>query len=125
VRGALWGLAAFACIHLAPAAGLPPLPPGSAAADLGERQLWSAATVAATALGLWLLAGRGHAWPLRVAGLALILAPHVYGAPAPVGRNLAPPPLMRRFAAASLATTCLFWLLAGAIGGWMRRQRKH
>jgi cobalt transporter subunit CbtA len=38
--GALWGLAAFACVSLAPALGLPPQPPGVAVADLRKRQLW-------------------------------------------------------------------------------------
>jgi predicted cobalt transporter CbtA len=36
-HGALWGLAAFACFGLAPALGLPPQPPGGAAASLFER----------------------------------------------------------------------------------------
>jgi predicted cobalt transporter CbtA len=39
-RGALWGLAAFACVGLAPALGLPPQPPGVAVAGLYQRQIW-------------------------------------------------------------------------------------
>lgn len=39
-RGLLWGLAAFVCVGLAPAIGLPPRPPGVAVADLDARQIW-------------------------------------------------------------------------------------
>src|SRR5438270_1844734 len=38
-QGALWDLAAFACVSLAPALGLPPQPPGVVVADLHQRQL--------------------------------------------------------------------------------------
>ena len=58
-RGALWGLAAFACFGLAPALGLPPQPPGVAVADLYARQLWWAGTalaLSAPARGQWHLA---------------------------------------------------------------------
>ena len=53
-RGAVAGVAAFACLSLAPALGLPPQLPGSAVADLQARQLWWLGTVIATAIGLWL-----------------------------------------------------------------------
>ena len=56
-RGALWGLAAYICIDLAPSWGLPPQPPGVPVADLYARQLWWVATAIATAIALWLLLG--------------------------------------------------------------------
>src|SRR5215467_5209762 len=68
--GALWSLAAFACFSLAPALGLPQQPPGVAIAALYERQLWWFGTAVATAMGLWLILGRGRTWPLRIAGVA-------------------------------------------------------
>lgn len=118
-RGALWGLGAFVCFGLAPALGLPPQPPGAAAAGLHERQVWWIGTAIATALGLWLLAGKGRSWPVRIAGVVCLLLPHLIGAPAAIGQNAIPAQLIRRFAIASLATTGMFWLLLGAIGGFM------
>ncbi len=117
--GALWGLAAFACFGLAPALGLPPQPPGVAVADLYARQLWWAGTALATAVGLWLIAGRRRSWPLRIGGVACLSLPHLIGAPIATGHNAVPAQLIRQFAIASLATTCLFWLLLGTIGGYL------
>lgn len=54
--GLVWGLAGFAAFSLAPALGLPPEVPGAAAGDLTARQTWWAATAAATAGGLALIA---------------------------------------------------------------------
>ena len=118
-RGALWGLAAFACFGLAPALGLPPLPPGVAVAGLYQRQVWWVTTVAATALGLWLLAGKGRNWLLRIGGVACVTLPHLIGAPAASGQNTVPAELIHRFTIASLATTGLFWLLLGTVGGFL------
>lgn len=117
-RGALWGIAAFVCLGLAPAIGLPPQPPGTAVAGLAERQIWWAGTALATAIGLWLLAGKKRAWPLRIAGVACLLLPHAIGAPVATGQSAVPPQLVRRFAITSVATTGMFWLLLGTIGGF-------
>lgn len=118
-RGALWGLAAFVCFGLAPALGLPPQPPGTNVAGVAERQIWWIGTALATAAGLWLLAAEERAWPLRFAGVVCLLLPHVIGAPAASGQSAVPVQLVRRFAMTSLATTGLFWLLLGAVGGWI------
>jgi cobalt transporter subunit CbtA len=118
-RGALWGLAAFACFGLAPALGLPPQPPGVAVADLYARQLWWAGTALATAIGLWLLAGPGRRWPLRIGGVVCLSLPHLIGAPIATGHNAVPAPLIRQFTIASLATTGMFWLVLGTIGGYI------
>ncbi len=118
-RGALWGLAAFVCFGLAPALGLPPRPPGTAIAGVYERQVWWIGTAIATAVGLWLLAGAKRAWPLRIAGGICLMLPHLIGAPAASGHSAVPAELIHRFTIASLATTCVFWLLLGAIGGFI------
>ena len=54
-RGLLWGLAGFVCFAVAPALGLPPVPPGVPESDVRARQLWWVMTVAATAAGLFLI----------------------------------------------------------------------
>lgn len=118
-RGALWGLAAFACFHLAPALGLPPQPPGVAVAGVQERQLWWLGTAVATAAGLWLLAGRKRSWLLRTGGVVCLSLPHIIGAPAAAGENAVPAQLIRQFSIASVATTGIFWLLLGTIGGFI------
>jgi len=118
-RGALWGLAAFACFGLAPALGLPPQPPGVAVADLYARQIWWAGTALATAIGLWLLAGPGRSWPLRIGGLVCLSLPHLIGAPIATAHNAVSAQLIRHLTIASLATTAMFWLLLGTIGGYI------
>jgi cobalt transporter subunit CbtA len=116
-QGALWGLAGFLCFHLAPALGLPPVPPGAVQADVEQRRLWWALTVVATALGLWLIVGRRYTPLRRSLGCLFLAAPHIIGAPAGSGHSAVPPELIQRFTILSLATSALFWPLLGAIGG--------
>jgi cobalt transporter subunit CbtA len=118
-QGAVWGLAAFACFSLAPALGLPPQPPGVAVADLGQRQLWWACTVIATAIGVWLIARKGRSWLVRIGGVVCLLLPHLVGAPVAAGESRVPDQLVRQFTIASVATSGIFWLLAGAFGGFI------
>lgn len=86
-------------------------------AGLAERQAWWIGTVAATGSGsgtIFLV--RRPA--LRVAGAALIVPPHIIGAPrieAPATPLPAQP--ATEFAVASLLTTCLFWLVLGGLAG--------
>jgi cobalt transporter subunit CbtA len=117
--GLLWGLAGFAAAGLAPALGLAPELPGSAAADLGARQLWWAGTAVATAGGLWL--ALRIATPVAIAGgIALMLLPHVIGAPHPQAfTSTAPAELSGHFAAASLVVLAVVWVLAGTLAGWV------
>jgi cobalt transporter subunit CbtA len=117
--GALWGLAAFACFSVAPALGLPPQPPGVAVAGLYERQIWWIGTALATALGLWLIVGHRRTWLLRVGGVGCLTLPHLVGAPVASGQNSVPAELVRQFAITSLATSGVFWLLLGTIGGFI------
>lgn len=115
-RGVLWGLAGFAAFTLAPALGLPPEPPGVAAADLVDRQIWWLAAAACCAVGLWLLVYGKGPW-IGALGLLLIALPHIVGAPH--AANLAPGPvpaaLAARFAAAAIVTSAVFW----AVLGWL------
>jgi cobalt transporter subunit CbtA len=117
-HGLLWGFAGFATFCLAPAAGLPPELPGTAAADLAQRQSWWIGTALATATGLGLLAFAQH-WPLRLAGLLLLALPHLIGAPQPeVHSSLAPQALGQQFILASLVTNALFWAALGWASAW-------
>jgi cobalt transporter subunit CbtA len=121
-QGVWWGLAGFVCAVLAPAAGLPPAPPGAAEAALGLRQFWWAGTVAATALGLYLMVRPGHGWLHRVAGLACIALPHLVGAPVAPEPGAVPPALLMRFALASVFCGLVFWLATGILCGLLLRR---
>jgi cobalt transporter subunit CbtA len=117
--GLVWGLAGFAVFTLAPALGLPPEVPGAAAADLTARQTWWAATVAATAGGLALIAFGGKR-PLHALGVVILLVPHLVGAPlpAPGDHGSVPPELAARFVVWTIATAALFWVLLGTASGY-------
>lgn len=117
--GLLWGLAGFAAAGLAPALGLAPELPGSAAAALEARQIWWIATALATAAGLWLVLRVAR--PLAIAGgIALIVLPQVFGAPHPGGfTSTVPAELAGHFAAASLVVMAVIWALAGTLAGWI------
>lgn len=119
-QGLLWGAAGFAAAALAPAIGLPPELPGMTAAPLAERQLWWLLTVVSTASGLGLLAfGSNHA--LKLAGVALLVVPHLFGAPHPAGLEPGgvPAELAARFAAVSLAAMAAFWAVLGGCCGYV------
>src|SRR5258708_33220376 len=80
--GLFWGMAGFVAFQFAPAFGLAPEPPGAIAAELLARPSWWAATALATASGIALIGFLGR--PLgKLVGGALIVAPHVVGAPHP------------------------------------------
>lgn len=119
-QGVIWGLAGFAAFTLAPGLGLPPELPAMPAADLAARQLWWIGTVAATAGGLALIAF-GRSPLLAVLGVALILAPHVIGAPQPDSHESPiPESLHHSFIVASVMTSFVFWALLGGLAGWLR-----
>lgn len=119
-KGVVWGLAGFAIFTLAPGLGLPPELPGMPAADLEGRQLWWIATALATAIGLAMIAFRGTiVWSL--AGVALIVLPHIIGAPQPVDHTTAVPhDLHRSFVIASTLTNLVFWVILGGLVGVLR-----
>ncbi|GFM88444.1 membrane protein [Pseudomonas cichorii] len=121
-QGALWGLAGFAVFVLAPTLGLPPELPGTAAADLNLRQYWWIGTAASTAAGLALIAF-GQNWLLKVLGAAILVVPHLIGAPQPLTHeSLAPEALESQFVMASLLTNALFWIALGLISTWLFRR---
>lgn len=118
-EGVAWGAAGFAAFALAPALGLPPELPGMRAAALEARQIWWLLTVAATALGLAQLVLSGQR-ALKIAGIALILVPHILGAPmADSPPGAVPPELAARFAVFSLAGMALFWAVLGGCCGYL------
>ena len=120
--GLIWGVAGFLAAQMAPAFSLPPELPGSAAADVGLRQIWWFATVAATSAGLALLAF-GKGWPAILGAAVLILAPHVIGAPeAEDYVGPVPPELAGLFAARALGVGLMAWSVLGALAGhlWSR-----
>lgn len=121
-RGILWGLAGYAVFTLAPALGLPPEPPGIDAGPLAARQTWWLATVLATCLALALLVFARRA-PWRVAGLVLLVLPHIIGAPhIDLDGGNVPADLIRSFVIASLVTTGIFWLVLGGATGFLYRR---
>jgi cobalt transporter subunit CbtA len=118
-RGVLWGLAGYAAFALAPALVLPPEPPGTIAAALGQRQAWWLGTAIATAAGLALIAFARRKLA-KLGGIGLIALPHALGALHPMSLpGAVPPALAAEFVAASLAATAAFWLTLGAASGWL------
>lgn len=120
-RGLLWGLAGYGAFAVAPALGLPPELPGMMAADLAARQVWWIMTVGATAAGLALIVfapSKPYKRLMQAAGLALILLPHLLGAPHMAAEaGTVPAELAARFAVASLAAAALFWAVLGVVAG--------
>ena len=116
-NGLLWGIAGFATFSLAPAFGLAPELPGMPAADLGARQAWWVATAIATGAACLLLAKTRASWAIAVA-IALVVAPHIIGAPpAPDEPSAVPAHLATEFAAATLGTAAVFWVVLGSVFG--------
>src|SRR6478736_3690479 len=121
-QGVFWGLAAFAVFTLAPGLGLPPELPAMPAADLGPRQLWWIGTVAASASGLARIV-YGRSVPAIIGGVALLVAPHLIGAPQPISyESPIPEGLHHSFVVAVVMTTLVFWVLLGGLAGYFRER---
>jgi cobalt transporter subunit CbtA len=121
-QGLLWGLGGFAVFTLAPGLGLPPELPMMPAADLAMRQTWWIATVVATAAGLALIAFR-TSLALALLGVALIVAPHIVGAPQPESHDSPiPADLHHSFVVAVTVTNLVFWVALGALAGFFRER---
>ena len=121
----LWGIAAFAATSLAPALGLSPELPGSAGAPLLSRQIWWVLTALCTGGGIFLLA-RIEYTTAKIAGVVLILAPHVIGAPhTSQFRSTAPAELAAQFAATSLVVSAVLWALLGLAVGYAWQRVAH
>jgi cobalt transporter subunit CbtA len=117
-RGLFWGLAGFAAFTLAPGLGLPPEVPGTQAAPLLARQTWWVFTVAAACGGLaCIFLGRKALW--CVAGLALLVVPHIIGAPQlDHAESAAPESIAHQFVVAVVITSLLFWAALGTLSGY-------
>lgn len=118
-NGMAFGLAGFAATGLATSLGLAPELPGIAGADLFLRQVWWIGTAGATAAGLAaiFLSPRPA---LKVLGVAMIVTPHLVGAPAgEMGTSLVPAELSALFAARSLVLQGVMWVILGLICGWV------
>ncbi len=121
-RGLAWGACGFLTFTLAPSLGLPLELPGVELAPLADRQIWWYATVAATGGGLALIVRVRRAWAIGL-GVAMIVLPHVVGAPQPehyVGVVHDAPALA--FAASAVATNLVFWLVLGGVAGFLYRR---
>jgi cobalt transporter subunit CbtA len=118
----LFGLAGFAVFFGAPGLGLPPELPGTEAAELAARQQWWIGTAIATAIGLALLCAQNN-WILRALGGAVLLAPHLIGAPhLATESSLAPVELQTQFRLATVISNAVFWLLLGAVSAFALRK---
>jgi cobalt transporter subunit CbtA len=121
-RGLLWGIGGFIAVSLLPSLGLPPELPGTPAAEIVGRQVWWLGTAAASAGGIALIVFGRH-WGMWIGGLALIVIPHVIGAPAPPSGEVAyPGALAGEFVVASLVVSATLWLVAGAASGWLHQR---
>ena len=117
-NGLVWGLCGWIVFHLAPAFGLPPELPGMPAADLAARQTWWWGTAIATAAAFLLVAKWRNSAAIAIAA-ALILVPHIIGAPAqPEEASAVPAHLATAFAASALTVSAVFWLLVGPLIGF-------
>jgi len=119
-NGVIWGLAGFAVFQLAPAFGLAPELPGMPAADLVARQVWWWGAALATATAIFGVA-KFQNWPAVAIGVALVLLPHVIGAPQLVGEHASAVPahLATAFAANTLFVGAAFWLALGPLYGYL------
>lgn len=116
-EGVIWGMAGFAAFTLAPALGLPPELPGSAAAELGARQIWWLGTAAATLAALAALVFSSN-WLVRGGAILLIALPHIIGAPHPHEfASGVPAELTGHFAATSIVLGAISWALLGWASG--------
>jgi cobalt transporter subunit CbtA len=124
-QGVFWGLAGFATFTLAPGLGLPPELPAMPAAELGARPLWWVATALCTATALGLLVYQ-RSLVAVLAAIALLVAPHLIGAPQPASFATAiPEGLHHSFVVAVVLTTLLFWVLLGGLAGLFRGRFVH
>lgn len=115
--GVMWGMAGFAAIALAPAMGLPPELPGSAAGDLVSRQIWWLVTAVTTTAAITLIVFAKN-WMLRAVGVLLILVPHAIGTPHPESyASAVPAEIQGHFVAVSIGCNFVFWALLGWFSG--------
>ncbi len=120
VQGLLWGGAGFAAFAFLPGLGLPAELPGAAAADLLARQTWWLGT-AISAIAAFSLLAFSKSWSWRGVAVALLIIPHVIGAPHPAVGEMgsAPPELAAHFVMMTLFSSLLLWLVLGSVGAYV------
>lgn len=121
-----WAACGFLAFGLVPAAGLAPELPGSAAAELVQRQIWWIATALATAGGLFVFLRVEAPWQ-RALAVLVMLAPHLIGAPHPAApESKVPAEIAAHFTALSLGVQAALWLVTGFTVGvlwpWLSRR---
>ncbi len=117
-NGILWGLAGFVAIQLMPAFGHPPELPGNSVADISARQIWWALTAIASTIGIACIA-LGKNWGVWIAGLIALALPQLIGAPHPTSlAGPTPPEIAGLFAARSLGTGLMIWVVLGALAAY-------
>jgi cobalt transporter subunit CbtA len=121
-QGLLWGLAGFATFHLGPALVVPPSIPALELAPLSIRQAAWLIAAFSTGLGLAIFAFGSKA--AKVGGLLLLFLPSVlFRFLFSVSGSDIPSPalsaLEHLFIVYVLGDFLLFWLVLGAISGWM------
>ncbi len=118
--GVLWGVAGYLTFFVAPFMGLHPEIPGMEATNLQGCQGWWLITISLTALGLGLIAFAPVG--LKVAGVFLLIIPHVLGAPLPEVHGFNHPDanvvvtlevLAHNFLQATAIANAIFWLVLG------------
>ena len=121
--GLLWGLGGYVTFFVAPSFGLPPDLPGTEAASLLSRQTWWVTAAFATASGLWLLVfARRHV--SKIVGVAVLVMPHVVGAPQPeIVISTAPDELAKAFVIATTIANAVFWLSLGGLYGLLQGRK--
>lgn len=120
--GLLWGLAGYGVFFVAPSLGLPPEVPGTLAAPLQARQFWwlMTAVMTAASLGLFVFT---RAWWCKLLAVALLVLPHLLGAPQPeVHGSVAPQALAHAFIRATALANAVFWLALGGLTGFFYRR---
>ena len=121
-QGLLWSAACYAVFFLAPSLGLPPEVPGTAAAPLAERQLWWLMAALSTAGALALLAF-SKGWAYRLVAAALLVTPHLVGAPQPqVHASAAPEALAHAFIYATALSNAVLWLVLGSLTAYFYKK---
>lgn len=124
--GLLWGLCGYLIFFAAPALGLTPEIPGMSAAALEERQLWWLLCVLSTACGIGIIIFSPLRW--NALGIALLIIPHLIGAPETTSPLFAHPDpravsalhnIHQQFIIAISLTNALYWLLLGALCCWI------
>jgi cobalt transporter subunit CbtA len=124
--GMVWGVAGFVAAHFAPGFSLAPELPGSAAADIGARQVWWFATVISAGVAMWLLAF-GRNWAMWGSAIILLVAPHAIGAPMPdTLTGPVPTEIASLFAARAYGVGLAAWVMLGCFAAYFldKEQRR-